>query len=150
MKREWLVLFACLIAGVGLSTARAQVHMDGYVHYGEDGSRMRISIPKIINDSAVRSEKLRLRMWASEHDWEPEHKGRLVTFSPLPRLKPFGKRYDVDVSRPMHRPPRGSYYMAVTLEERTVDANGSVQWVIRDWVTSDYKYYFSEDAPFKL
>jgi hypothetical protein len=88
-------------------------------------------------------------MWASEEDWQPDRKGRLITTGLLPRLKPSAELYGVDVSARLHYPPEGWYYVSMTLEERTFDESGARRWVIRDVVQSDYRYYFEKsDSPF--
>ena len=148
MKRFFLVSLSCsLLCAAPL--ALAQPDVSGYTRYTIDGSRIHISIGELSNPSDTRTERLRVRMWASEEDWQPDRKGRQITIAMLPPLKPLAELYGVDVSARLHYPPEGWYYVAMTLEERTLDENGTRRWVIRDVVLSDYRYYFEKsDSPF--
>jgi hypothetical protein len=149
MKRLFLVSLSCSLLCAAICIAQAQPDLSGYTRYTIDGSRIHIEIGELSNPSDARTERLRVRMWASEDDWHWDQKGWQITIAALPRLKPLAELYGVDVSARLHYPPEGWYYVAMTLEERTFDENGARRWVIRDVVLSDYRYYFEKsDSPF--
>jgi len=144
MKRRFLLLVSLLL---GVSFLRgAEVRMNGYIDYQPAGSRMLIFIKELQNYSDETTDRLRLRMWASEHHWRANRRGRMIAFSLLPRLFPFEDQHDIDLNRPWRRPPNGWYYVTLTVEERTVDEGGNVKWVFRDIVEFDDRHYFRRDV----
>jgi hypothetical protein len=150
MKRTYVLSLFCLLVCAGMPVARgAEIFMDGHIDFAVSGSRMHIFIEDITNFSDTRTDRLRIRMWASEDRWHPDRKGRLLTFTRIARLGPFGDFDDVNLSRPWHRPPPDLYYVTITLEERTFNEEGVAEWVIRDAVEFNDRFYFSDwDWPF--
>lgn len=116
--------------------------MDGYIDYETYGSRMLIFIEELQNYSDVATDRLRLRLWASEDRWRPTRRGRMLAFSLLPRLLPFEDRDFIELDRPWRRPPSGWYYVTITVEERVIDEGGNRTWEIRDAIEFDDRHYF--------
>jgi hypothetical protein len=149
MKRLFLLSLVGLMM-CGGSAARAQVLMRGDIDYATSGSRIRIFIEDITNFGSETTDRLRLRMFASRHHWQPTRPGRLIAFSLFPRLLPLEDREDILLSRPFRRPPSDWYYVTLTLEERTFDESGQVRWEIRDAVSFGQQYIsnFDDFFPF--
>ena len=142
MKKS--VPFLALLAGWFLCTggaAAAQVQMSGHVDYTTYGSRVRIYVEELNNLSDVTTDRLRLRLWASEDNWNQFDRGRLIAFALLPKLRPFETRHDLHPRVHLDIPPNGWYHVTLTVEERVVDEAGK-HWELRDVVEFDGEHYF--------
>jgi len=122
----------------------AQVLMRGDIRYDVFGSSVFIYVEDIINFGDATTERLRLKLWASDDPWTEEHPGRVLAVTRLPKLR---AHRDFDhVSRYVHlnRPPTGWYHVTLTLEERVFAEDGTFHWELRDVVKFDGRDYFRE------
>jgi hypothetical protein len=126
---------------IATNAGAAQVNMSGHVDYTTYGSRVRLFVEEINNLSDVTTDRLRLRLWASEDHWDPLDRGRLVAFLLLPRLYPYQHLHDVSHRVLLDIPPSGWYHVTLTLEERVIDETGK-HWELRDVVEFDGEHYF--------
>jgi hypothetical protein len=130
-----------LVAAIG---ARAQVLMDGYIGYDAFRSDVIIYVEDITNFGDTTTERLRLRLWASEDRWTEEYPGRVLAVARLPKIR---AHRDLDrVHRDVHlsRPDTGWYYVTLTLEERVIAEDGTQSWVLHDVVEFSGQRYFRE------
>ena len=130
----------------------AQVQMSGHVDYVTAGSRVRLYVEELNNWSDVTTDRLRLRLWASDDEWNEFDRGRLIAFALLPRLRPFETRHDLHPRVHLNIPPNGWYHVTLTVEERVVDETGK-HWELRDVVEFDGEHYFRRNFvgwPFPL
>jgi hypothetical protein len=98
----------------------ANVQMSGHVDYATHGSRVRLYVEEINNFSDMTTDRLRLRLWASEDHWNEFDPGRLIAFFNLPRLYPYQTLDDVHPRVLLNIPPNGWYHVTLTLEERVM------------------------------
>ncbi len=131
----WLVI----ASAVG---AQAQVLMDGHVGYRILGSGVTIYVEDIENLGNTTTDRLRLRLWVSDHHWSGPEAAQPIAVASLPRLRPQRDLDDVHRTVNLHRPSTDWYYVTLTLEERVVEPDGSKHWEIRDAVEFDGQRYF--------
>jgi hypothetical protein len=147
MKRLFLLLLMAVLLG-SVAPARAQVLMRGNLDYVTSLNRVRIYIEDITNFGPERTDRLRLRMFASKEHWREDRPGRLIAYSLFPRLYPGEDREDVVLSRPLRRPHDDDwYYVTLILEERMFDEERRAHWVIQDQVSFGQDYFYDE-SPF--
>src|SRR5688572_4227954 len=140
-----LMLGAALLLATTLVT-KAQVLIHGHVGYEFFRSSVNIYVEDITNFGDVTTDRLRLRLWASEHNWTPEHPGRMLTTTRLPKLKPQHDHDYVRRNTHLNRPPSGWYHVTLTLEERVFAEDGSHYWEIRDVVEFEGERYIRDDS----
>lgn len=145
MKRTRVFLFVLFF--MAIATAKAQLLMDGYVGYRIYGSRVRIDVEEINNFGTNKTDKIRFRLWASEHQWSPSQPGYLLAVAQLPRIPAHQDLDRVHRYVTLHRPPRDWYHITLVLEERVVDETGA-RFEIRDVVEFDGERYFGRPLPF--
>jgi hypothetical protein len=150
MKRISLAsLFGLLLLAV--IPVRAQVALLGDVDLRFYGSRARIDFDELANFGDVATEKLRVRLWASEDHWETWDRGEVIAIGAIPRLQPDRVRHDFHRTLHVHRPDdSGWYYLTLTLEERTFDESGKKSWEIQDIIEFDGRKYFHRSSRFPL
>ena len=146
MKRTRVLLLALLVLFTAAG-ASAQLLMRGDINYATYGSRVRIDVEEIANFEAEKTDRVRFRLWASEHRWTEFRRGHLIAVAPLPRIGPHETLDDVHRRVHLNRPPSGWYYVTLVLEERVVDETGA-RWEIRDVVEFDDQQYFRRNWPF--
>ena len=130
-----LVLTASVL--VFAQGARAQVQMDGQVWFSMVGSRLTVFIEELENLSDSTTDRLRMKVWASEDHWSASDQGYFLGAATLPRIAAHGDRDNQRRSMKLHRPDTDWYYVTVVIEERVVDESGQARWEIRDWRESD-------------
>jgi hypothetical protein len=107
------------------------VDISGTVSWATSGSSINISATKVMNLSYTSSTgSLRLQIWATRS----RYTGGTISGYVLGRrnLNPLQPRYyysNISGSVSYTRPPRGTYYTTITVEEYT-----SSGWVIRDYI----------------
>jgi hypothetical protein len=109
----------------------------GIVNFGGIGSGeatadepVLLSADTIVNEGAKRSGLLRMRLWATVNPYDGALlDGYLLANKPLGKLKSGFQIQNYSRNAPFHHPPEGSYYITLTLEEKS--GRG---WFIRDWV----------------
>lgn len=126
------------------SAARAQVQFDGDVRFGMSWSRLSVYMEEIENLGDVSTERLRIRVWASEHRWTEWNRGHLLGSATIPRIAAHRDRDHLHRSMKLRRPDTDWYYVTIVLEERVVDANGNVTWEIRDWSETDDQVFIRD------
>jgi hypothetical protein len=130
-----------LITAIG---ARAQVLMDGYIRYQLFDSSVNIYVEDVTNFGDVTTDRLRLRLWASEHSWSEEFPGRVLATTRLQKIKAHRDLDHVRRNTHLHRPSTDWYHVTLTLEERVVAEDGTKHWEIRDVVEFDGEDYIRE------
>lgn len=142
MKRISLASLLGLLL-LAVAPARAQVALLGDVDLWFYGSRVRIDFEELANFNDVATDKLRVRLWASEDHWETWDRGEVIAIGNIPRLQPDRVRHDFHRTLHVHRPNDSDwYYLTLTLEERTFDESGTKRWEIRDVIEFDGRKYF--------
>jgi len=107
-----------------------EIFFSGNVSWESAYGRVLISADEIVNDTALRSRPLRMRLWATH----TVYTGAVLDGFPLAtkalgRLKSGFAFQDYSRTAPFRPPPEGSYYITLVLEERV--GRG---WFVRDWV----------------
>ena len=140
--RNWM-LGAALLFATTLG-ARAQVVMRGYIGFDIFRSDVVIYVENIANFGDTTTDRLRLRLWASDDHWTPQHPGRVLAVARVQKLK-AGRDHDyVDREAHFSRPDTGWYRVALTLEERVIAEDGTQTWELRDAVEFYGEYFFRE------
>lgn len=140
---RYLIIGAALLLATAIS-ARAQVLMDGYIDYQIFDSSVTIYVEDITNFGDATTDRLRLRLWASEHRWAPEQPGRVLATT---RLQKIRAHHDIDYvhrNTSLHRPSSDWYHITLTLEERVFAEDGTVYWELRDVVEFEDEDYIRE------
>ena len=145
MKTQFrnLIIGAALLLVTAIG-ARAQVLMDGYIDYQIFDSSVTIYVEDITNFGDVTTDRLRLRLWASEHRWSEEFPGQVLATTRLQKIRPH---HDLDYVRrntSLHRPSSGWYHITLTLEERVFADDGTHYWELRDVVEFEGEDYIRE------
>ncbi len=140
---RYLIIGAALFLATAIG-AKAQVLMHGHVWYQFFDSSVNIYIEDVTNFGEVTTDRLRLRLWASDNHWKPEHPGRVLATTRLQKLKAHNDHDYVRRNTHLHRPSTGWYYVTLTLEERVVAEDGAKHWEIRDVIEFEGEDYIRE------
>jgi hypothetical protein len=144
MKKILIPLLALFVTVFG---AQAQVVMRGDVDFSIRRSRIRIDIDDLTNFNDVRTDRLRFRVWASEHHWTDYRPGHLIALGGLPRLQAHQNRHNVHNTVHLHYPDTDWYHITVTVEERVVSDSGTT-WEIRDAIEFDDQVWLADPDDF--
>jgi hypothetical protein len=142
---RYLMIGAALLLVMAIS-ARAQVLMDGYIGYQFFDSSVNIYVEDVTNFGDVTTDRLRLRLWASEHSWSEEHPGRVLATTRLQKIKSHRDLDHVRRNTHLDRPSTDWYHVTLTLEERVVAEDGAHHWEIRDVVKFEGEDYIREHS----
>jgi hypothetical protein len=121
--------------GIGSGEATADepqdvIFFEGNVAWDSAYGRVLLSADTIVNEGAKRSGLLRMRLWATVTPYDGSLiDGYLLANKQLGKLKSGFQIQNYSRNAPFYHPPEGSYYVTLTLEEKS--GRG---WFIRDWV----------------
>ncbi|WP_414543805.1 hypothetical protein [Nostoc sp. CCY0012] len=125
---------------IRLHALKRDLGIHGNVSYEIIDPHVEITVDKLINNrNSGTSKTLRLIFWATESPFDGKEidKGHIFAETRFDPLKGGWNYYDIKHTVTYCRPPRGKYYVLVTLNED----NENGKWPIYDWVYFDNKLY---------
>lgn len=138
MKRLLIALVAVFITSVG---AQAQILLQGDIWYSIYGKRFHLEADALSNYYNVQTDRLRFRVFASEHQWSQYNPGHLIAYGGLPRLKAGQTRFDIHSTVHMDYPHSDWYHITLTVEQRYLDLYGKYRWEIMDLIFFDHEIF---------
>ncbi len=127
------VVFATTMMTVGVSSANANdIVLDGTFGYSISGTRLTLDLGKIVNDrDGGKSGSLRVQLWATASPYSGgDIYGYILGTKNIGQLEGGYYFHSMSASTTYKRPPTGTYYVTLTLEEYT-----SAGFVIVDFLT---------------
>lgn len=115
MKKFLLIALVFALSSFGYAK---NLQFSGYSSYKRFGGQIRIKADTVRNNSYYKSGTLKITLWATRYKYRGGTiNGYIVGSTKLGRLR--GNRYFRNISRrtSFRAPPRGRYYMTMTLSE---------------------------------
>ena len=115
------------------------VDLSGAASWASSGSTINIKVDKVKNlSTTAKTGSLRLRIWATRSKYTGGSiNGYVMGTRKLDPLRPLKSHKDVNGQVNYSRPPAGTYYTTLTVEEKT-----SSGWVVRDYINFNNKKTF--------
>jgi|KBSMisStandDraft_5_1062788.scaffolds.fasta_scaffold01919_7 hypothetical protein len=151
MMSRTSIAAAFAFALFALAPAAAQatdVRIVNYVSYNYSGASAVLTAEGVRNADSVRSDALRLELWAFTSPYESGMSGVRLAVYQLPRLDAGAGLADIDSGAvPFTLPPNGVWYFSMLLTEFSEGSAVNDGYVVRDWLNFGTPEYIGVTAP---
>jgi hypothetical protein len=140
--------FAFALFALAPAAQATDVRIVNYVSYTYANDSAVLTAEAVKNADSVRSDALRLELWAFTAPYAPGMSGMRLAMYQLPRLDAGAELADISSGRvPFTLPPSGVWYLSMLLTEFTGGSADNDGYVVRDWLNFATPEYIGVAAP---
>jgi len=140
--------FAFALFALAPAAQATDVRIVNYVSYTYSNDSAVLTAEAVRNADSVRSDALRLELWAFTAPYAPGMSGMRLAMYQLPRLDAGAELAAIDSGPvPFTLPPTGVWYLSMLLTEFTGASADNDGYIVRDWLNFATPEYIGVAAP---